>query len=142
VTAVCTLEQPIAQKPGFGLSAEARTIRTFEEKVLPNHFCAPVSRKKGLSAKFYDLAQKWKAETRLMSSINQVCMNIHYQKIIGMGPEAVPYILHELEKEPDQWFWALKVITGAEPVSDEHLGDLEKMAEDWFIWARTHGYEW
>jgi hypothetical protein len=27
-----------------------------------------------------------------------------YQQIIGMGPPAVPLILEELRREPDQWF--------------------------------------
>ena len=34
-----------------------------------------------------------------------------YQRIIGMGLPVVPLILEELEREPDQWFWALEAIT-------------------------------
>ncbi len=34
-----------------------------------------------------------------------------YQRIIGIGWPVVPLILDELQREPDQWFWALEAIT-------------------------------
>ena len=57
-----------------------------------------------------------------------------------MGPDIVPLILEELEREPDQWFWALKAITDADPVSPEHTGAVELMAVDWLRWGREQGF--
>lgn len=66
-----------------------------------------------------------------------------YQRIIGMGPDAVPLILAQLEAEgddPDQWFWALRAITAANPVKPEDQGNTVKMAEAWLRWAKHEGY--
>lgn len=45
------------------------------------------------SARFETLARQWKAETSHLSSIAKRSLNLNYQKIIGMGPGAVPLIL-------------------------------------------------
>ncbi len=61
-----------------------------------------------------------------------------YQRIIGMGGEAVPLLIAQLKSEgddPDQWFWALKAITEADPVSPDDQGDMVKMAQAWIRWA-------
>jgi len=61
-----------------------------------------------------------------------------YQKIIAMGKPAVPLILAQLRTEgddPDQWFWALRVITGENPVRPEHQGDFLAMANAWLAWG-------
>ena len=46
----------------------------------------------------------------------QMAMLRPYQQIVGMGMIAVPLILEELHREPDQWFWALECITEENPV--------------------------
>ena len=68
-----------------------------------------------------------------------------YQSIIGMGESVVPLILSQLYNEgdePDQWFWALTAITGANPVKDEDRGDFVKMAQVWLEWGLREGYVW
>ena len=55
-----------------------------------------------------------------------------------MGSAALPFIFSELEREPDNWFWALKAITGEDPVPEEHRGDVALMAKDWLAWAQSH----
>jgi hypothetical protein len=62
-----------------------------------------------------------------------------YQKIIGMGLEAVPLILEELGREPSQWFWALEAITDENPVPPEAAGKVRLMAKAWIQWGREHG---
>jgi hypothetical protein len=63
-----------------------------------------------------------------------------YQKIIGMGMAAVPLILEELQREPDQWFWALEVITDENPVPPEAAGRVRLMADAWIEWGKRHGW--
>jgi hypothetical protein len=58
-----------------------------------------------------------------------------YQQIIGMGPVALPFLLRALRRRPEHWFWALKAITGADPVQPEHRGQVRMMAADWLEWA-------
>jgi hypothetical protein len=65
-----------------------------------------------------------------------------YQRIIGMGTAAVPFLLCELERRPDHWFWALTAITGADPVKPEHRGKLREMANAWLKWGKEQGLRW
>jgi hypothetical protein len=62
-----------------------------------------------------------------------------YQRIVGMGTAAVPLILEELKREPDQWFWALESITEENPVPPEAAGRVRAMAEAWLRWGRERG---
>ena len=62
------------------------------------------------------------------------------QRIVGMGCLALPMIFRELASEPDHWFWALKAITGCDPVPPSHRGNIDWMAADWLAWGRSRGY--
>lgn len=88
--------------------------------------------------RFRALAKRWREERGFTSSISKMALCPSYQQIIGMGEKAVPLILRQLRDEgddPDHWFWALKMITGADPVPASARGDTAEMAEAWFAWA-------
>jgi hypothetical protein len=59
-----------------------------------------------------------------------------------MGPAVLTWILRELEQKPDLWYWALKCITGADPVPPEFKGQHQKMRDIWLQWAKEQGYQW
>ncbi len=67
-------------------------------------------------------------------------MHPAYQQIIGMGQDAIPLILAEMKRKPGHWFWALKSITGEDPVLPEQRGRIKKMTEAWINWGRNQGY--
>lgn len=93
--------------------------------------------------RFKGLADEWRGQSAALSSITAMSMLPSYQSIIGMGEDAIPLILAELKSEgdePDQWFWALKAITGADPINPGAQGDYRKMAQAWFRWAEDEGY--
>jgi hypothetical protein len=69
----------------------------------------------------------------------QMAMLKPYQRIIGMGWLAVPLILDELRREPDQWFWALEAITEENPVPPDASGYVRRTAEVWINWGRERG---
>ena len=92
--------------------------------------------------RFLVLADEWRHSQGVTSSLTQMVMHPAYQQIIGMGEAAVPLIFRELEKKPDHWFWALKSITGVDPVSEESRGNIRKMAAEWLEWGKTQGYKW
>jgi hypothetical protein len=89
--------------------------------------------------RFRRLAAEWKSSRGATSSLTAMAVHPAYQQIIGMGPAAVPLLLAELEREPDHWFWALKSITGADPVSAEHQGKLNEMTAAWIRWGQAQG---
>ncbi len=93
----------------------------------------------GISERFHKLASEWKERSRFLSNTAQMAMLRPYQRIIGMGSPAVPLILQELRREPDQWFWALESITDEDPVPPEAAGDVLLMAEAWIRWGIREG---
>jgi hypothetical protein len=90
-------------------------------------------------ARFQQLARQWKADARYMSNTAQMAMLRPYQRIIGLGPPAVPLILEELRREPNHWFWALESITDENPVPPQDIGYLDKMTQTWINWGVNEG---
>jgi hypothetical protein len=127
-----------SEDDSVGLSPEASANQQ-EERNNFWHFYEPVSRK-NLLLEFYCLMISWKKDVRLLSSMTDKCMHPAYQRIIGMGKEALPFIFSELQRESDYWFWALKSITGVDPVPQEDRGSLKKMSAIWLEWAEENHY--
>ena len=92
-------------------------------------------------ARFDRLRALWQGDTRFQSSMLEIGTHPAYQQIVGMGPPVLPLIFRQLAAKPDHWFWALKAITGEDPVADEDRGNLEAMTTTWLEWGRKHGYE-
>jgi hypothetical protein len=87
---------------------------------------------------FSRVAEAWKKETRLSSSVRKKYASQHYKRIIGMGPKAVPLIIRQLELEgatPYHWWDALRELTGQDPVPPEVGGDIREVARIWIDWA-------
>jgi hypothetical protein len=91
---------------------------------------------------FNDLVQQWLTETRGISSINQMSMHSAYQQIIGMGKDAIPLLLREIERRSGHWFWALKSISREDPVAPEQRGKIKEMTHAWLDWGKNQGYTW
>lgn len=102
------------------------------------HFLAPVSRE-SVARKVFELAATWREERGPFSSIADLVLSPSYQRIIGLGPKAVPFILLELAQRPDHWFWALSAITGANPIPSESAGSLPAMTSAWIQWGEEQG---
>jgi len=90
--------------------------------------------------RFRALAERWKKETAHHSNVAKKALHPAYQEIIGMGEGAVPLLLMELRREPDDWFWALHAITGANPVPAAGRGNVRAMTDAWVQWGREKGY--
>lgn len=90
--------------------------------------------------KFERLSMEWREDTAFLSSVQQMAMHPAYQEIIGMGPDAIPLILKDLERTQDHWSWALSAITGINSVCEEDRGIVSKMADSWLNWGRQAGY--
>ena len=89
---------------------------------------------------FKILADKWKRETAIVSSVTKKISHPAYREIIALGPKAVPLIIAELAQRPDHWFSALGEITGENPVSATDKKQLSKAVEAWVSWSSSKGY--
>lgn len=99
---------------------------------------APTQRFEDLAETFAQLVHQWQEETAISSLIAQRVMHPAYQRIIGLGPRALPLIVQELEQRPDHWFWALRAISGDDPTIP---GDnFVKSRDNWLKWGRARGY--
>ncbi|NOT64147.1 MAG: hypothetical protein HOP19_28360 [Acidobacteria bacterium] len=87
---------------------------------------------------FRQLADQWRRGTEHTASVKQASLHPAYQRIIGMGPAAVPLLLQELEQAPDHWFWALRAITDEDPAQAED--SLAGAARAWLAWGREKGH--
>jgi hypothetical protein len=88
---------------------------------------------------FEVLAAKWQDDTAFLSSVSDVALHPAYQRIVGMGPAALPLIFRDLKNAPNHWFWALNAITGENPVPEENWGDIAAMRNYWLEWGKERG---
>lgn len=96
--------------------------------------------KSEIGERFHTLATRWYAETALLSSVSEMAMHPAYQEVIGLGRNAVPFLLRELQQQPRHWFWALRAITGEDPVPPDQRGKIREMTAAWLQWGREQGY--
>lgn len=89
---------------------------------------------------FLQLKDKWKSETLYYSSSSHIFNNSAYREIIALGSKTIPWIIRELKKTNDHWFYALKKISGENPINPDHYGIIPKMKEDWIEWAQKNNY--
>jgi hypothetical protein len=124
----------------IALSDESKEIHKVSERSA-EHYFIPISRQEtDCAIKFYELKSRWEAETSILSSITEIAMHPAYQQIIGMGRSAIPLILAEINRKPGHWFWALKSITGEDPVLPEQRGKVKEMAKTWLNWGKEQGF--
>jgi len=90
---------------------------------------------------FRRLADTWKKQTGHLSNISKKCTHPAYQQIIGMGSTVIPFILRDLKKTRDDWFWALTAITRENPIPARDAGYINRMTEAWLAWGRARGYD-
>ena len=81
-------------------------------------------------------AAKWAADTAHLSSIEEAASHPSYRRIMQMGDSVIPLILKELQVRPNQWFRALRILTGENPIKQQDAGNVRKMVDAWLEWGR------
>ncbi|WP_330347839.1 hypothetical protein [Streptomyces sp. NBC_00582] len=88
---------------------------------------------------FEELRAQWAEETEFSSSIAQAATHSAYQRIIGLGPEALPFIFQQLREDPSpKWFWALRAIVGEDKAASSE--GVQEAVDEWLSWAAEEGY--
>lgn len=94
-----------------------------------------------LHKEFSELTEEWESDTQLLSNIIEKSMHPSYQRIIALGKPVVHLLLKDFQEERFRdWFWALKAITGANPIPDDMAGNITAMAEEWVKWGKANNY--
>lgn len=96
--------------------------------------------KKDVKAAFKALADQWRRETGMLSSVGKKIKHPAYQKIIGLGAPAIPLILRELQERPGHWFAALEAITETSLFPAAGRIDMNRATAAWLSWGKEHGY--
>ena len=91
---------------------------------------------------FRALAQEWYIDTMPLSSYIEKVLHPAYQKILVLGRRVVPFIMDEIRDMPNDWFWALRMLTDADPVKPEEAGNMQAMANAWLSWWEQDGVTW
>lgn len=84
-------------------------------------------------------AAKWQRDTSYLSSPVDRYSHPSYARIIGLGPDVVSILLRDVRDNQNDWFYALRAITGANPVKKWMAGDVAKMSHAWVQWGRERG---
>jgi hypothetical protein len=88
---------------------------------------------------FDELADTWERETRAESFAHRRSIHPAYQRIIGLGPQAIPLILERMrQRRSGHWFWALHALTGEDPATG--LTKPREAREAWLRWGVEHGH--
>ncbi len=93
-----------------------------------------------LVEQFRLLAEQWRRETGMHSSISKKLSHPAYQSIIAMGPSVIPLILDELKCRPGFWFEALKLLSGEDPAANVSNNDFDSTASAWLAWGKAKGH--
>ena len=92
-----------------------------------------------ISELFSELRDEWQRDCRTSATSRRIALHPAYQRIIGLGLEALPLIFAEMRQQPDHWFWALTAIVGEDIAAGAE--DIETATTAWLNWAKSHGYQ-
>ncbi len=90
--------------------------------------------------RFTELADRWEMETMLESNTAHAVEHPAHKEIISMGESVVPLILERMRGERGHWFFALRAITGDNPVKPADRGKVAVMEQAWLQWGEVNGY--
>lgn len=129
--------------PGIVVTGNAVTVNFTTYTQFPGYHAylsdyQPPVRLAQRKREFQRLVNVWREETADNSIVKRRMMHWAYQRIIGIGPEALPWILEELRREPDFWFWALESISHANHA--EGCTTFDDAVNAWLRWGEHEGY--
>jgi hypothetical protein len=93
-----------------------------------------------IEKEFERLAAEWENGVAYHSSTTVRNNHPAYQKIIALGPAVVPLLLRDMEENHTHWFYALRQITGADPIPKTSAGNVPEIVKAWLRWAKDNGY--
>jgi hypothetical protein len=87
---------------------------------------------------FSQLVVRWRDETFFHSAPYERFIHPAYQQIIAFGPAIIPAILRELRDRPDDWFYALRLLSGENPAEDST--EFSDAVAQWIEWGYRNNF--
>lgn len=87
---------------------------------------------------FESLKYLWLEETKYSSNIFLTTNHPAHLTMIKLGSQILPLLIEDLQNDSNHWFITLNKITGENPVSQEHIGNVDEMRQDWINWAQIN----
>ncbi|MCK4391472.1 hypothetical protein KAX17_01025 [Candidatus Bipolaricaulota bacterium] len=119
---------------GLGLHLYDEYVRGVSENEWASTAIMDVNAYIDAERRFLDLTRHWREETRFLSAVDKVTEHPAYQKIIGLGELAIPFIIDDMAHGGCFWSMALTAITGKDPVPKDDAGDCAAIAKHWTNW--------
>lgn len=120
------------------ITSDLRKFRSALEK----HFLTSLTLKEGAISQdetaFNDSVAEWFSQTWMIASPEDKFNHPAYQRIIEMGNKVLPFIFDEFQEEPFNWFFALRRITGENPVQPG--SSYEETVKAWLRWGEKRNY--
>ena len=92
-----------------------------------------------IAEKLAKFKKRWKEETLVNSDFSEVISNEWFLKIIGLGPDVLPYLYPLIEAEGGLWCIAVEAITDVTPDVVDGT-DFRELSTFWLNWLRDNGY--
>jgi hypothetical protein len=129
------------ERQSTGASAESAQIaflRRIARQILTrNSISLQKEERQAVEKAFHKHRKQWLADVRYSSSMQRAALHPSYKKIIELGAPVVQYLIDDMRSTGTHWFIALHVITGKDPIKEEHVGDVASMIQDWVEWSAT-----
>ncbi len=130
-------QYPAAEyQPSVAISHSAIKICSIKKDSLDENLKQSLFYDEELRKEFDRNKQKWLDDTMFSSNSDEITSHPSFLHIIDMGQNVLYFIFEDLETNLNHWFVALEKITGANPVSPEDFGDIQKMASVWLDLAK------
>ena len=89
---------------------------------------------------FDNLKLLWLEETKMSSNVFITLKHPAHIKIIELGIDVLPMLLHDLRDNKNHWFYTLSIITNHNPIKTKNLGNIDKMIDDWLEWGKSNNF--
>ncbi|MXX01848.1 MAG: hypothetical protein F4Z79_09585 [Acidimicrobiia bacterium] len=89
--------------------------------------------------RFRHLFDVWDKETVMCSFPHQIYNHWAYEKIVGLGEPAIPYMLGELQRGNPDIVRALRTISGESLFQGQGL-TTEEIMDTWLAWGEAKGH--
>jgi hypothetical protein len=111
--------------------------------VIPRTQCYLTATIDGEVKPFEDSRQKFEELSRSWNDWNlgKSVIDYHdfaFEQIVGMGADAVPFLLKKLAAGESEWIYALKCITGQQADTEEMVGDEDRVVDAWIRWGKDN----